>query len=53
MTTAQSVGTYQHIAMRIYPRHVTPECLNSRGSSVLTWIPDEAFGNDGLQEVWE
>ena len=37
---------YQNIAMRIYPKGVTPECFNRGSSSGLAWIPDKAFGND-------
>ncbi len=55
---------YQNIAMRVYPKGVTPKCFN-RGSTMLTttlshaeWVggpvpvspgfPIRAFGNDGL-----
>ncbi len=32
---------YQNMAMRIYPKGVTPECFNlGSTSSGLAWIPD-------------
>jgi hypothetical protein len=34
---------YQNIAMRIYPKGVTPECFNRGSSSGLAWIPDRSI----------
>ena len=33
---------YQNIAMRIYPKGVTPECFNRGSSSGFAWIPDKS-----------
>jgi len=33
----------QNIAMRIYPKGVTPECFNRGSSSGLAWIPDRSI----------
>ena len=34
---------YQNMAMRIYPKGVTPEWFNRGSSSGLAWIPDRSI----------
>lgn len=36
----------QNIAMRIYPKAVTPECFNRGPVTVSPGFPIQAFGND-------
>jgi hypothetical protein len=36
--TQQATG-YQNMAMRIYPKGVTPECFNRGSSPSFAWIP--------------
>ncbi len=38
--------------MRIYPKGVTSECFNRGLVPVSSGFPIEAFGNDGLSEIW-
>jgi hypothetical protein len=39
----QADGVTEHIAMRMYPKDVTPECFNRVFSSGLAWILDRSM----------
>jgi hypothetical protein len=46
--TPKGFSAGRYIAMKIYPKGVTPECLTPGPVSVFSGFPIEAFGNDGL-----
>jgi hypothetical protein len=43
MNYSQQAGWYQNMAMRIYPRDITPACFNRGSSCGLAWIPDRSI----------